>query len=102
MRFGGFDKILFFSVCGILLIGIMTLYSASAAYNSHAIILRQIFWIFFGFLALSIALFIDYQKIVNVSYFLYGITVILLLFVLFAGKAKGGSHRWISLWAFNF
>ncbi len=101
MVFKNFDRVLFFSVLAILLAGLFVLYSASKEYYAQNILLRQIFWILLGMLFLFIILHIDYQRFVSISYFLYGINLLLLVLVLFFGKARGGAHRWISFGIFN-
>ena len=96
-----FDKILFFSILAILFIGILMLQSASSKYYSQNIVLRQVAWMLFGIILLFVASRMDYRKIANISYLLYAINLILLVLVLFFGKARGGAHRWINLGIFN-
>ena len=97
-----FDKSLFFSVLAILAVGLMILYSASSTYYSPNIVFRQAAWIFVGIALLLIILRIDYQKIIGISYLLYGLNILFLIFVLFFGTTRGGAQRWISFGAFNF
>ena len=101
MDFKNFDKTLFFSALVILLIGVVTLYSASREYYSQDITFRQIIWIVAGLLFLFIATRLDYQRFINLSYVLYGLNIALLVMVLFFGKTRGGANRWISIGAFN-
>ena len=97
-----FDKVLIFAIIAILFIGLAVLYSASSKYYSQNVVFRQTMWIFIGLIFLFVILRVDSQKFINVSYFLYGITIFFLILVLFAGKARGGAHRWISILGFNF
>ncbi|MBL7157608.1 MAG: rod shape-determining protein RodA [Candidatus Omnitrophica bacterium] len=101
MHFKNFDRTLFFATLAILFIGLLTLYSASREYRSQDIIFRQVFWMIFGIAVLFVILRVDYQRIVSLSYVLYGITLLFLVMVLFSGRARGGAHRWISLGFFN-
>ena len=96
-----FDRMLFFSVLAILLIGLVILYSASKEYYAQNILSRQVTWILIGLVVLFIILRIDYQRFMSISYLLYGISIFFLILVLFVGKARGGAHRWISLGAFH-
>jgi len=95
------DKPLFLAIIAILLIGLVMLYSASLEYYSKDIVLRQVFWVVFGILLLSLIMRIDYQMFINLSYILYAANLLILILVLFIGKSRGGSHRWISLGLFN-
>ena len=97
-----FDKILFFAVLAIIVIGIIALYSATRVYYPQDIVFRQIFWVILGIAILFGMLRIDYQKFISVSYLLYGATLFFLLLVLIMGKTRGGSQRWISMGFFNF
>ena len=96
-----FDKTLFFSVLAILFMGLLILYSASTKYYSQNMVFRQAVWILVGVIFLFIILRIDYQRFISVSYFAYGISIFLLILVLFFGEARGGAHRWIRLGGFN-
>ena len=95
------DKILLFTVLAILIIGLFALYSASIKYYSRGVLFRQLAWIGFGLVLMFVALSVDYPKIINISYLLYGLNIAFLIFVLFFGRARGGAHRWISIGAFN-
>lgn len=96
-----FDTAMFFPVLSILFIGLLMLYSASREFHSQDIVFRQVLWIIFGMIFLFAVSRVDYQRFISISYFLYGISILLLIVVLFIGKARGGAHRWISLGAFN-
>ncbi|OGW74598.1 MAG: rod shape-determining protein RodA [Omnitrophica bacterium RBG_13_46_9] len=97
-----FDKIIFFSTLAILFVGVLVLHSASSRYYHQNIVFRQIIWISVGIMFLFAVLRISYQKILHVSYLLYGLNMFFLVLVLVIGQARGGSHRWINLGAFNF
>ena len=95
------DRILLVSVLAILAMGLVALYSASREYRFQDIFFRQVFWILIALALLFLILQIDYQKFMSISYLLYAINIILLLLVLFFGKARGGAHRWISMGPVN-
>ncbi|MCQ9206497.1 MAG: rod shape-determining protein RodA [Omnitrophica bacterium] len=92
-----FDKILLFAVLAILIIGLFALYSASIRYYSQTIILRQVTWMLVGVAFMAVSLRLDYQKILNASYVLYAVNILLLIFVLFFGRSRGGAQRWIGI-----
>jgi len=95
------DKSLLFSIALILLVGLLTLHSASSQYRAQNLVFRQTFWILIGIILFIAVLRIDYQRILSISYLLYWINILLLVLVLFIGKTRGGAHRWISIGAFN-
>ena len=97
-----FDRILFFAVAAILFIGLLALYSASKEYHSQNIVFRQVAWMFFGMLLFFAVLAVDYQRTSGISYLLYAINIFFLILVLFAGKARGGAHRWLTIGAVSF
>ncbi len=84
-----FDRILFFAVLAIIVIGIIALYSATRVYYPEDIVFRQIFWVILGIAILFGMLRIDYQKFISVSYLFYGVTIFFLILVLIHGKNKG-------------
>lgn len=96
-----FDKTLFFAVLAVLSIGLFVLYSASKECHFQNLVLRQLFWIILGIALLFLTLSVDYRVFVSISYLLYGITISLLILVLFLGKARGGAHRWMDFGIFS-
>ena len=92
-----FDKILLFAVLAIIIIGLFALYSASIRYYSQKIILRQVMWMLVGLAFMAASLRLDYQKVLNASYALYAVNILLLIFVLFFGRSRGGASRWIGI-----
>lgn len=92
-----FDKILLFAVLAIIIIGLFALYSASIRYHSQKIILRQVMWMLVGVAFMAASMRIDYRKVLNASYALYALNILLLIFVLFFGRSRGGANRWIGI-----
>jgi len=54
-----------------------------------------------GLVAMAAVLFIDYRSLARNAPLLFGLTALLLLYVLFFGVVAGGSRRWVSLGLFN-
>ncbi len=94
-----FDIALFVSVLVLCFLGVINLnsiYSSSGEATSFYSF-KQIYWILIGLSALFIIININYITICRYSYYLHAFALILLLIVLFYGKSKFGSQRWIYL-----
>lgn len=80
-------------------IGLLNLYSACLSLDParHDIPLRQAQWMAVGFLLMVLTAGIDYRWFVRHAYLFYGLTLLLLVFVLAAGTTAKGAQRWISL-----
>ena len=99
--FNQLDRVILFACLAILCIGFLTLASASKEYHQENIVFRQILWSGFGVLLMFLILGVDYQRFISLAYLLYGINILLLIFVLIIGETIGGAQRWISLGALN-
>jgi rod shape determining protein RodA len=98
-----FDWLLFALVFALLGVGIMGVCSATFEGQSRfsSLAIRQISWAGLGLFAMIVAFAVDYRKLERLSYFFYGITLVLLLLVPFLGSFGGGARRWIDLGAFS-
>ncbi len=86
-------------------IGLLFVYSSSSSLSpgmSKTLVTRQLIWFFFGICLIILILTIDYQKIIDLSFFLYGLNLILLIIVLFIGSRKLGAQRWLEFGGFGF
>lgn len=104
MELNELDKTLLCLVLVIIIIGLFCLYSAS--YNkslelTRSFILRQLSWVGIGILILIVFLAIDYQRIIDLSYLLYGIGLAALSVVLIFGHMRLGAQRWVSIGGFS-
>jgi len=98
-----FDWIFLGLVCLVALIGICNLFSATSSWSmaDTPIYMKQMSWLAIGLaIALAVCTF-DYRHLEYLGFFLYGITIALLLVVLVAGKTSMGATRWIHLGLFN-
>lgn len=98
------DKTLLFLMLITFVVGLFCLYSAS--YNKslefeRSFVLRQLIWMGIGLAIFSVALLIDYQRIIDLGYVFYAIGLILLLLVLLLGHTRLGAQRWFSIGAFT-
>lgn len=104
-----FDWVLFLVACSLALIGIITIYSATNTLtfkNGTLTVLpyyiKQIIWVGIGIVSFFLVLFIDYRKLGKHSYVLYGLSLFLLILVLFIGRSGMGAQRWFSLGPISF
>lgn len=100
-----YDFTLLFIALSIFCIGLLFLYSATHSQNAAIeknLVLRQIVWMFVGLIILALLAKADYQSYVYFGYILYGISILLLILVLFVGKTRYGANRWFSLGTFTF
>jgi rod shape determining protein RodA len=91
-------------VVAILSIGLVTIYSVTYAQqgNGLPLYLKQLLWILIGAGAFLIMFVFDYHKIARLSFPLYVLTLVLLVFVLVMGKSSRGAQRWIPIGPFAF
>jgi len=100
-----FDRGLLATITGLVVFGLIMIYSSSAVValthkgTPNFFLLRQAMWAAVGFVALFITLKIDYQHWKNrkVVLGLFAVEMSLLLTAL-VSPAINGSHRWIRVW----
>ena len=88
----------------IVLMGLLTLYSASYqnVRVSNQIFYDQLICAGMGFLLMLFLSRIDYRKFYDLAYILYGVALILLMLVLIKGRHALGAQRWLSLGGLSF
>ena len=82
------------------IIGVVALFSATQETN-HEEFTKQLIWFGVSFIILLIMMFIDYEILLKISPILYGISIILLIAVLFTPKINGASS-WFDIGGFSF
>lgn len=93
------DVPLLLVVITLLIVGIVMVYSASYDYsqqwygNSSTIFIRQLVWLGLGCVGAIILAFIDYHWWKPLALFIMGITILLLLAVLFTNQILNGAAR---------
>ncbi len=101
-----FDWSIIWVLLGIICVGLLSIYSA--LYNqiqlrpTHNLFIKQLLWLSAGFILMVGCLFADYQQLKRVSLWIYLLSLLLLLAVLFFGKDVNGSKRWLELGGFQF
>jgi len=109
VRTGSSDKLLFVSVIGLVLFGLVMVYSASGVIamegygTPYYFLQRQAMWAGLGLVGMWVAMQIDY-RLYNRGWIVFGSlgVVVALLVVVFAFPAVNGAHRWIRYGGFQF
>jgi len=98
-----FDWILAGLVVIVCLLGILNIYSATHSYKivGAAYFTKQFYWMLTGMAISLLVCSIDYHLLEDLSYWLYGFVVLLLVVVLIFGRASMGATRWLNLGLFN-
>jgi rod shape determining protein RodA len=93
------DYVLLISVLGLLAIGLLALYSSSntGAMEGNGInyFFKQLVWIGIGLALMMTIVFIPNKLIYESAYILYGVSLFLLVIVMFFGSVGQGAERWL-------
>jgi rod shape determining protein RodA len=97
------DRRLLFNIDWVLLlgalllaaIGVSTIYSATHSGRSADLYLKQLYLIGLGMVGLLLALLVDYRRLADRAFVLYGLVVVALLYVLRFSPVIAGTRRWI-------
>jgi rod shape determining protein RodA len=76
-------------------IGILAVNSATSSSGMHEFFVRDIVWQISGFVVACAIMFSSNRFLQNVAYYFYGFTILLLLFVLVAGKRVATHTSWL-------
>lgn len=104
---GQIDYGIFYTLCILLSIGVVMVYSASSFYamfhnnDSMYFFKRQLIWAILGVISMTIMMSIDYHKLKKITPTLLICTIPLLIAVFFF-PAINGAKRWISLGPLSF
>ena len=105
-----FDHLLLFFVVGLMLVGLIMVYSASSVTSLATLsdgfyyFKRQLMWVIVGLLAMLGVSLVPYQKLEKFAVPLLGLAIFLLILVLIPGVARdiGGAKRWIRFGGIGF
>jgi rod shape determining protein RodA len=78
-------------------IGCMLIYSATYFTAGNFYLHKQILWIAISLVLVAIIIAIDYRVLLDISLVLYGIGILLLIYLLVWGRATANVERWIHL-----
>jgi len=104
-KYKDFDAILLVMTFTIVMIGLLSIYSATQAKClslSESYVLKQLIWLGIGVIFLVITISIPYRKFLDAAYILYAVNVLLLALVLIMGHIRLGAQRWFSIGGFAF
>lgn len=96
------DWILILCLLALFVLGCIVIYSTTINSLGFGITLSQIIFGVIGFILLFFFALFDYRGIKTYSRFLYVTIIVLLLYVLFAGRMIQGASRWIDFGFFQF
>lgn len=85
-------------ILAIAALGVVVIYSANHGRPEpffRNLYIKQIYWIAYGLLMMFLALVVDYRVLSRYGYFIYFLTVLGLIYVLFYGTISSGARRWI-------
>ena len=98
-----FDWVLLLMTVLLLGIGVIAVYSATYTGGPRLSpwATRQLSWAVIGLVGMFAAFAVDYRRLENWVYVLYGLSLVLLLLVPVLGSFGGGARRWIALGFFS-
>ena len=89
----------------ISVMGILSIYSSNYQKEDkkwQLIYKRQIYWVILGLFFFFIMYNLNYRRLWDATYFLYVLSVLLLLLVFILGAVRLGAQRWLRIAWFNF
>ena len=81
-------------------IGLATVHSASSELAT-SYLPRQVVWVLLGSCILVVVFSFDYHSFVDLAPLFYGISLVLLILVLFVGEVRGGARSWLAVGPFG-
>jgi rod shape determining protein RodA len=95
-----FDFTIFFAALSLWVIGILLVYSATQVYQSGPmanLARNQVIWVVMG-IGIVLALVPLHTRIYySLAYVVYGVSLLLLIYVIFTGVVSKGAGRWIAI-----
>lgn len=98
------DRIMEVFIFLIILIGLAALYSASYqnVRVSNRVFYGQLICASIGIPGMFLLSRLDYRKFYDIAYIFYGMTILLLITVLFSGRHALGAQRWLAIGGISF
>ena len=104
------DSILLVTTVVLVLIGLVMVFSSSGVYamekynDAYYFLKRQVVWVFLGTVVMLLAREMDYRGLEKYTYYVMGVTFLMLIAVMVPGLGKevGGARRWLMLGGFTF
>ena len=95
LRIRDFDWVLLGLVALISVISVLEIYSATMHTKFVGFQTKQILWLVGGTGAMLALSFVDYHRLIDIIYYIYGFCLVSLVAVLVVGKKVLGARRWI-------
>ncbi len=92
-----FDLVLLVLICLVCAMSFLNLYSASPVGHGTPAYVKQGYFLLLCLFVCIVVVCLDYHQLRFLSYPLYCLALLLLLYVLFGGDSAGGAQRWIDL-----
>jgi rod shape determining protein RodA len=96
------DLWLLVPMAGLIVFGLMAIYSATNGTGDTSLFYRQFAWAFFGVIALIFVYYNDVRFIRDNAYIFYAVGLLLLVAVLIFGKKIAGQTSWMKIGFFSF
>jgi rod shape determining protein RodA len=99
------DYTLVIATIALTVIGLVMVYSATKEIypaEPNYFLKRQIVYAIAGFLAMILCASIDYRRLEDLGYYIYGAVIVALIGVIGVGHSSNGSERWISVAGIQF
>ncbi|WP_076792151.1 rod shape-determining protein RodA [Chlorobium sp. KB01] len=96
------DKWLLLPMAGLIVLGLMAVFSATHGSGDPTLFYRQFVWGIIGVAALAFVYYNDVRVIRDNSYLFYMIGILLLVVVLIFGKKIAGQTSWVRIGFFSF
>lgn len=92
-----FDLKTFLVAITLMIIGLISIYSATFDAKAGFIFYRQLIWGGIAFLGLLIAAFFPLKSLQRIAFALYGLSIVFLVIILVVGKTVSGSKSWLGI-----
>ncbi|MEI6758289.1 MAG: rod shape-determining protein RodA [Chlorobium sp.] len=96
------DPWLLVPMAGLIVLGLMAIYSATNGTGETALFYRQLAWGIIGIIVVAFVYFNDVRFMRDNAYIFYAIGVFLLIVVLIFGKKIAGQTSWVRIGFFSF
>ena len=97
-----YDFFMLISVSALVGFGILMIYSSSVGDSDRTnYVFRQSIYFVFGLALLNLVVFFGHKTLLNISYWLYGLLIALLIVTYILGLETRGSVRWIDFGVFS-
>ena len=99
-----FDYVLFLTVIGLSVIGILFIYSSGVNADGISVsneYIKQLIWVVSGLILLLTVAIYDYTKIADRALLVYIITMLLLVYTRLFGRSVKGARSWIGIGNFG-